>query len=360
MKKEAVKQEFLEVIKEYPLFANSEVLGILPNVLLLSRRSMGLSILSIIAAFFMAIFAAFGVFVLASPDVGSLVFTKDTMYFVFTERQKIKIDGKKEKKLVIIGEYALPFSTVKKAIKQRNILFGEIFSVIGTYPQELTRGKDQFTINITTKNNLADDIEALKDQLRANDKPIKFGIKWIITLVSIALLIGSSIFLILWGDRLGNNANTRSQSTVLTERDPNAPMPWDLPDSGNVYTSARGNYTITFLDAHFSINHEGTANQQNIITVYVDYIAINDILSVTSPLNRFVVYQKGEPLQVFGGGNATRMDTVVLGAQAVEAGDTLAGRIGYLTLNYDEPITFVKYGTGFDVLFSHTMNVRRP
>ncbi|MCL2603357.1 MAG: hypothetical protein FWD90_02640 [Defluviitaleaceae bacterium] len=127
--------------------------------------------------------------------------------------------------------------------------------------------------------------------------------------------------------------------------------------TGDTYTSANGNYRITFVDAYHTTS--GGGRSAEVIMLYYDYEALT-AHNANRPLTRnFKIYQGDTELEYWDGGLRAVGDRDFLTQHSFTAGETFRARRAVVPVNTDEPIRVVRYNENFQIIFSHEMDVRR-
>jgi len=167
-------EEFLEALFAYDEELAKSQKGIIQGVNFGSDRGKKTNIIVTIIGFIVGVFTGHGFYRVSEPETGSLVLAQNGVYFVRTETEKTKEDGKRVRKLIILDAIFLPYNKMRKAIRSRTIVFGKELRIVGRYVfDELHHREAGYRLDIMLSSEINEPVEALKSQLKENDVPIK-------------------------------------------------------------------------------------------------------------------------------------------------------------------------------------------
>ena len=163
------KIDFIKALCEHNEFLAKNNLGIFANVDFYSKKgSVSNIIINIIVAIIGVIVGVVAVG-FSEPIKGDAVLTNDGIHFFTTSMEKIKENGKREKKLRILDYNFFPFEEMLVAVRFRRG-FVRYLGIRGTYIDGLDGNKYDYHLNIPNKKEL---LPILKSALNSNNIRVK-------------------------------------------------------------------------------------------------------------------------------------------------------------------------------------------
>ena len=324
---------FAEVLNDYDEQLANNNLGVLLGTSFKDHRDRGANIFLSIIGFIVGIFTGFGFFSTTDDLIGFTVLTNEGVHFLTTE------EGKKGAKTTVDGHVFLPFDNMYKMILTRSIIMFRELHLFGRYINN-SGNEVGYRLEITISSNKEEYIEGIKNKLEERDIRVKKGRKLLALAIALVIIVGVIML---------HNARARDINGGATATGPVVAV------VGDIYTSASGDFQITFVDAFLDTAGVGQ-HQSDVIIIHFDYLAFT-AHSAGRPFRDFVIYEGDNVLEAWDGG-LRASDRGLITLQSLESGQLFYAKTAVVPLEEPELIRIVKYNQNGEVTFTHELTVR--